>query len=404
MQQQLAHMDRSPSMKTFKSRLPWLWTGAVAIASLLVLFVAVQESGSSARAAGIAIGSWFPSLITLLGTLIAVRQPKNRIAWLLFGIGFAVLVEFFSQLFLIAEPASTSLPSLAAVVGVHVALPSALYMFLLIAIIFPSGRFLSNRQALVAWPGAILLPILFLVTMFTKEIGPPLPSEELAWTVTNPFGFLPASWLELVTAFIVLVLIVMAIGGFFSLTIRYRHSSLVTRAQIRWMLLATLILGGGVVLVGVTNSSQTIAGALILQIAFVPIPLSITIAITRYKLFEIDRIISRTITYALVAALSAGVFVGLVVVVGSFLPSNNPLVVAGATLAVAALFNPFRQRIQHVVDRRFNRSSYQAEFVSEEFAAKLREPLSTQQITALWSETVEEAMQPQAAGVWLKET
>lgn len=119
--------------------------------------------------------------------------------------------------------------------------------------------------------------------------------------------------------------------------------------------------------------------------------------------YEIDRIISRTISYALVVALSAGMFFGLVAVVSSFLPSNNPVVVAGATLAVAALFNPLRRRIQHWVDRRFNRSGYQAELLSEEFATRLREPLTSQEIISLWSQTVEETMEPQAAGVWLKE-
>lgn len=390
-------------MKTLESRFPWFWTGAVAVASLIILTVAVQESGSSVRAAGIAVGSWFPALITLLGSLIAVRQPKNRIAWLLFGIGLAVLVEFSSQLFLIAEPASTSPPSLAALVGVHVALPSALYMFLLIAIIFPSGRFLSNRQALVALPGAILLPVLFLVAMFTKEIGPPYPTEELAWTVTNPIGFLPASLLTLVAAFVFLVLIIMALDGVFLLIFRYHRSSLVTRAQIRWMLLATLILGGGVVLVGVTSSSQTIAGALILQVAFAPIPLCITIAITRYRLFEIDRIISRTIAYALIVGILGLLFAAGVVWIPSALGlEDTPILVAASTLAVAALFNPLRKRVQRAVDKKFNRSSYQAESVIEDFAAQLQQSLSVQQLSDTWLKAVDSQFEPAIFGVWFK--
>lgn len=391
-------------MKGFRSWLPWLWTGAVGATSLAILVMAVQSSDHSARAAGIAIGSWLPALITALGSLIAVRQPKNRIAWLLYGIGFVVVLEFLNQLFLIAEPGSTSLLGLAAIAWTYVGLPSAFYMFLLIALVFPNDHFHSSRQAMIAWPGVILVPSLFLAAMFTEEVGPLAPSEELAWMVTNPIGFISPAWLRAAIALVALAMVVMAVGGAASLVDRYRRSSHVIRAQIRWMLLATLILGIGVVLVAVSDSSQTIAGALILQMAFVSIPISITIAITRYRLFEIDRIISRTLTYAIVVALLAGLFVGLVIVIGSFLPSDNPVVVAGATLTVAGLFNPLRRRTQRFVDRRFNRPAYQSELVAETFANKLSRPLSPQEIIDLWGQTVEEVMQPQATGIWLRDT
>jgi len=155
----------------------WVWVGVVSVASLVVLFIAVQQPGSPIRATSIALGSWFPAAITLLGALIAVRQPKNRIAWLLIGIGFAVLVEYFLQLFLASEPVSPSSLDLAAIVLVHIALPFAIYLMFLIAFWFPSGRFFTRRQAWAAWPGAIMLSTQFLVTILTKEIGPPYPSE-----------------------------------------------------------------------------------------------------------------------------------------------------------------------------------------------------------------------------------
>ncbi|MGB7859904.1 MAG: hypothetical protein WBM90_05355, partial [Acidimicrobiia bacterium] len=166
--------------------------------------------------------------------------------------------------------------------------------------IFPSGRFPTPRQAWVVWPGAIMLSIQVLVAAFTAEIGPPYPPEELAWTVDNPIGFLPGSVLVATIALTVVVLLAMAIGGVASLTRRYRRSSVVAKAQTRWMLFSTMILGGAILLIAVTDASQTAAGALILQVAFVSIPISITVAITRYRLFEIDRIISRTVSYAVV--------------------------------------------------------------------------------------------------------
>jgi DMSO reductase anchor subunit len=144
--------------------------------------------------------------------------------------------------------------------------------------------------------------------------------------------------------------------------------------------------------------------SLLFVVLMLAVHVSVTIAITRYQLYEIDRIISRTLSYTLLIALLAVVFVGIVAVVGAFLPSDDPLAIAASTLAIAAVFNPLRRRVQQAVDRRFNRSGYLAEVVSAQFAAKLQEPLSTQQITALWSQTVEDAMRPQAAGIWLRET
>ena len=104
-----------------------------------------------------------------------------------------------------------------------------------------------------------------------------------------------------------------------------------------------------------------------------------------------------------VAILLGVTFFALIVTAGSLLQTNDPLAVAAATLVVAALFNPLRQRVQRRVDRRFNRSGYQAETLSEGLAVKLREPLSSQDITALWSQTIEEVMQPHAIGIWLGE-
>ena len=135
------------------------------------------------------------------------------------------------------------------------------------------------------------------------------------------------------------------------------------------------------------------------------IPVAITIAVTRYKLFEIDRIISRTVSYALVVGLLVAVFFGLVTLVTAVLPPDaSDLAIAASTLAVAALFNPLRKRVQHAVDRRFNRSSYQAARLSEQFAARLDQPHTVEEIAELWKQTVNESLQPQASGLWLNPT
>jgi hypothetical protein len=375
----------------------------VGVGSLLVLFFAVQESGSAVRTGGIALGFWFPLASTVLGTLIALRRPGNRIAWLLIGIGFAVLAEFFLQLFLGDQPASPQAIDLAAIVLVHIALPTAIYLAFLIPLIFPTGRFVPQRQALAAWPGAIMLSTQLLVTVFANEIGPPFPSEEQAWTVANPVGFIPARALDVAIAGTIGVLILTGLIGVYSLVMRYRQSSAVARAQIRWMLFSTSIVGAVLLLIVVSNASQSAVGGLLLVVAFVSVPASITVAITRYRLFEIDRIISRTLGYTVVVAVLAAAFFALVTLITVLLPAQDSLAVAASTLAVSAIFNPVRKRVQNTVDRRFNRSAYEAENISESFSSRLRESLTTTQIINEWQETVNQSLQPEASGIWIKE-
>jgi hypothetical protein len=128
---------------------------------------------------------------------------------------------------------------------------------------------------------------------------------------------------------------------------------------------------------------------------------TLTAGIVRYRLFEIDRIISRTITYASVVATLAIAFFGLVTVASSILPSQSSFAVAASTPAVAALFNPLRRRIQNSVNRRFNRSGYQVETVSDQFVENLRESLTVEQIADLWTETVSQSLQPSSMALWL---
>lgn len=381
----------------------WVWVGMVCAASLVVLFDAVEQSGSAVRAGGIAVGFWFPGVTTLLGTLVAVRQPENRIAWLLIGIGFAVLVEFFLQLFLSTEPSSPSSADLTAIVLVHIALPVAIYLAFLIPLMFPSGHFFTRRQALVAWPGAIMLLILPLIVILTEKVGPPFPPKGQTWTVENPVGFLPISALNSAIVSTIVVLFLTAVASVFSLAVRYRRSSVVPRAQIRWILFSTSIVGGVLLILVATDASQNVVGGLLLVAAFVSMPVSVTVAITRYQLFEIDRIIARTLSYALVVAVLGALFFGMVTLVTSLLAAQSSLVVAGATLAVAALFNPLRKRIQRAVDHRFNRSGYLTEVVSEKFTSRLRESLTTDELVEVWGQTVNNALQPEGIGIWIRQ-
>lgn len=342
-----------------------------------------------------------------LGLLMVARQPGNRVAWLLFVVATWVSVTGLTELLgpsddLPPDPV-TVWDVLAITWGNTGYFVGFIIPLLLFFYIFPTGRFLTRRWSWAGWVVGVISLLAVASQVFAERVGP----DGTDWTVANPIGFLEAAGPDegVLGAVFGVGFVAVGLGAIPAIIVRYRRSEAVVRTQLKWVVYAMVLMVGSLVL---NSAFETVmpdwANSSLFVVMMMAVPVSVTIAITRYQLYEIDRIISRTISYVLVVALLAGVFFGLVVVVGSFLPSNNPVVVAGATLAVAALFNPLRRRIQHWVDRRFNRSGYQAELVSEEFATKLREPLTSREIIGLWSQTVEETLQPQAAGVWLKDT
>lgn len=148
--------------------------------------------------------------------------------------------------------------------------------------------------------------------------------------------------------------------------------------------------------------AQTFITAITMLIT-IGVPVSIAVAITRYRLYEIDRLVSRTVSYLLVVGLLAAVFIGAVTAAGSLLQTESDLAVAASTLAVAALFNPLRKRVQDWVDRRFNRSRYDASKVMDGFSGSLRDEVDPDRVVEGWVGVVSATMQPAAAGVWVRE-
>jgi hypothetical protein len=138
------------------------------------------------------------------------------------------------------------------------------------------------------------------------------------------------------------------------------------------------------------------------SIGVASIPVAVTMAITRHRLYEIDRLISRTVSYTIVVALLAVVFAGVVTLAGSLLQTESDLAIAASTLAVAALFNPLRRRVQALVDHRFNRSRYDAERVMNRFSESLRDEVDPDRVVGGWVSVAIETMKPVFAGVWVR--
>jgi uncharacterized membrane protein YbhN (UPF0104 family) len=181
---------------------------------------------------------------------------------------------------------------------------------------------------------------------------------------------------------------------------RFVRSRGIERQQLKWFVFALVV---GIVVLVTPWTENDMVGTVLWTVVPISILGSMAVAILRYRLYEIDRIISRTITYALVVGLLGLVVLALVAGLALFMPSDDPLVVAVATLVAFASFNPLRRRVQRLVDRRFNRSRYDAQRVIDNFAGTLRHRVDPEEVVDGWLGVVSETMQPAAAGVWVKQ-
>jgi hypothetical protein len=186
----------------------------------------------------------------------------------------------------------------------------------------------------------------------------------------------------------------------------YRRSSGERRLQLKWLVGGSAIAAvGGVAGVWLSSQPQEILRIVgsIGIVAVLALPVSMGVAILKYRLYDIDRLISRTLAYAVVTALLVGVYVGLVLLATRVLPFSSPVAVAGSTLVAAALFTPLRRRVQRVVDRRFNRARYDADRTVAAFAATLKDAVDLGAVRADLLDVVNRSLEPAHVSVWVRE-
>jgi len=210
----------------------------------------------------------------------------------------------------------------------------------------------------------------------------------------------PTRWYPFVDAGFILGF-VSVIPATLSVVARFRRAGSIERQQIKWLLAATSLLAVAYV-VGAMSDDSNQAVWWVVSLAVAAIPIAILFAVLRYRLYDIDRILSRTVSYVVVIGLLAGVYLLGLTAMTNFLPSDSSLSVAASTLAVAALFNPLRRRVQAWVERRFNRSRYDAQQVVERFSGSLRQDLDPNTVVTGWVGVVSETMQPTSAAVWIR--
>ncbi len=329
----------------------------------------------------------------VVGGLVASRRPRNPYGWLLlgFGLGLALqlLAESYAAYTLVVDPESLPAPrTISRVLELGGPLALALAPFLLL--LFPTGRLPSRRWRPLAWIAGISGAVLFVLNLFFAR-----PDTVGGAVAAATFAA-------------VLVIFASVVLSAPSMVVRYRRASGVERQQLKWFALATVL--GASYVVGTLLQLERVLGGTLWQLADATtnmgIYVAVGIAILRYRLYDIDVLINRTLVYGSLTVSLVAVYLGGIVVLQSTLRAltgqESTLAVVASTLAIAALFNPLRRRIQSFIDQRFFRRKYDAAKTLAAFNARLRDGTELDTLSSDVIGVVRETMQPEYAYLWLR--
>lgn len=335
-----------------------------------------------------------------VGWLLATRRPDNVIGTLC--LAFALVFAAYFPIDLLVSVGSTA-PAVAIAATLSSASDAPGFILVaLILLVFPDGRFPSPRWRWLGWVAAI--------GMVAALIGFGLRPGALAAfpSVDNPLG-IPGFPGDLVGEIGYVVLMGLLVAAVAALVVRWRRGSTLERTQIKWVAAASVVLLVGEIASLLTfdptnplGNPITFAAA---TLCTAVVPLAMGVAILRYRLYEIDRLISRTIGWAIVTGLLVAVFAGAVVGLQALLAGftqGQTLAVAASTLVAFALFQPVRRQVQRAVDRRFDRARYDAERTAGAFADRLRDETDIETVTADLTATTRAALAPAGLGIWIR--
>jgi hypothetical protein len=384
----------------------WLLILAVNVITF-VLFSVPDETRSAAVKMFDSAAGLLPFMaFATVGALILSRRPSNVIGWLCCAIGLAVSFSGFASSAaassIAADPDRLPVALVLYQVGQAMFLLPLLGLLPLLVLLFPTGRLPSHRWRPVVWALAAGL-VLYAASIMLKPgpLGHGLPASPLGLeSAEGLLGLMAAVSGFLFALFVVLVLV--------SLVLRFRRARGDERQQLKWFTFAAVLLVVINPTLGpvVERVRSPFVGPVFFALSVSMIPTAIGVAVLRYRLYDIDRLINRTLVYGLLTALLGAVYASVVLALGQLfggLGAEPPSwAVAGATLAVAALFQPARRRIQAAVDRRFNRRRYNAAKTIEAFSARLRHEVDLDTLSAELLAVVDQTMEPTTASLWLR--
>jgi MFS family permease len=341
----------------------------------------------------------FIAAFATVGALLAWKRPGNPIGWLLSATGLAYAVGAFGGL-LLHFPQTRTLANWLGWIFL-----AGIGLCVFVVLLFPSGHLPSRRWRPVAWAAGAGLAGWVLGCAFAPTIIGYSPPTRNPVGVTGPAG-------DIFKLMVVVGAVLMAATGLaavLSLAFRYRRARTAERAQLKWLVYAGAlvvaallaiapigwIMGSGDAANNVQNAVSSGAVALV--------AVAIGIAVLRYRLYDIDRVISRTVAYVIITGLLAGIYAALVLLATQVFHLHTPVAVAAATLAAAALFSPVRRRVQRAVDRRFNRARYDAETAVAAFATRLKDAVDLDAVQADLARAVQQTLEPAHISVWITE-
>jgi hypothetical protein len=381
---------------------------ACVVMSLLVVASAIALIPDSLRLLGfngtgnLVLGFTY----AVAGWMIASRRPRNPIGWLFLVIAMSQAASAFSFVWsyigLVVAPGQVPLADVASWMGVWLWAPGFMLVFGTM-LVFPDGNLLSRRWRLVVWLLVLNLGVAMLPAMVASW---PYRGLSLLYEPPPEAAADPAIAVFLAASAISgLLMLPIGVAALASVVLRYRRAPQLVRLQIRWFAAAGAV--EVLVLVAATFLQPPYPLSIVIAVVILPLmPVAIGIAVLRYRLYEIDRIISRTIGWALVTGILVAVFAGAVIGLQAALApvtENNTLAIAGSTLLAAALFAPVRRRVQRAVDSRFDRSRHDGERLLAMFSERLRDQVELATISDDLLATVETAVRPTAAGLRLRE-
>lgn len=340
-----------------------------------------------------------------LGALVAARRPGNAVGWMFLAIGVIAGMAAFSTSYanygLLTRPGS--LPLAGTVLWLHqLTWPAILGAFTYVLLLFPDGKPPSRRWALVGWLIAAGVGIFAIAELVRPELA--IGQTHWGLAVPNPFPLVvsdaTAGMLELLALALALPAPFFALAALVS---RYRRARGVERVQLKWVTYGAAVWAVGMPVVDAVPLPAAVSG--FGAILFVAVPATAAIAVLRFRLYEIDRVVSRTVSYAVVVATLAGIYAAGVIGLGGLVrgltgTTSSDLVVAASTLAAAAAFGPVRRRAQLLVDRRFNRSRYDAARTIEAFTTRLRDEVDLAALSTDLRRVAVAAVHPTTASLW----
>jgi hypothetical protein len=341
-------------------------------------------------------------IATTVGALVASRRPRHPVGWLLLGFALSQnasgTISSYVTYGLLARPGA--LPAAHVVARYYPATgAAALALLSLVLLLTPTGSLPSPRWrwwAVVT--AATPLALALVVPVVPGRFDPQLLLTD------SPFSDRALGGVLLVATRVALAVTALAVvvaAG--SLVVRFRRAQGVERQQLRWVALgaALMVLAVPVVLAPVALGIPIVVDW-VAVVWVVVLPVAVGAAVLRYRLYDLDRIISRTLAYGLLTLVLGGGYALVVLGLGQLLKRDSPLVVAAATLAVAAVFQPARRRVQAVVDRRFNRRRHDTTRIVEGFGARLRDQVDLDTLTDDLLAVVDQTMQPTQTSLWLR--